>query len=101
MTVCTPPAPAGTRILESRPHPEQGYRAVLGIMRLGRRHGNARLDAASARALALGSCRFHTVKNILAAGPPGSYWHRVREQGVGRSDFEHTLARPAGRRLAD
>ena len=57
-----------TRILQSHPHPEQGYRAVLGIMRLGRQHGNARLDAASARALALGSCRFHTVKNILAAG---------------------------------
>ena len=57
-----------TRILHSRPHPEQGYRTVLGIMRLGRQHGNARLDAASTRALALGSCRFHTVKNILAAG---------------------------------
>ena len=56
------------RILQSRPHPEQGYRAVLGIMRLGRQYGNARLDAASARALALGSCRYHTVKNILAAG---------------------------------
>ena len=57
-----------TRILESRPHPEQGYKAVLGLMRLGRQHGNPRLDAASARAMALGSCRFHTVKNILAAG---------------------------------
>ena len=57
-----------TRILESRPHPEQGYRTVLGIMRLGRRHGDARLDAASARALAIGSCHYRTVKNILAAG---------------------------------
>ena len=56
------------RILQSRPHPEQGYKAVLGIMRLGRQHGNPRLDAASARAIALGSCRFHTVKNILATG---------------------------------
>ena len=57
-----------TRILESRPHPEQGYKAVLGLMRLGRQHGNDRLDAASARAIALGACRFHTVKNILATG---------------------------------
>ena len=56
------------RILESRPHPEQGYKAVLGLMRVGRQHGNPRLDAASARAIALGSCRFHTVKNILATG---------------------------------
>ena len=57
-----------TQILESRPHPEQGYRACLGLMRLGRRYGNRRLEAASARALALGSCRYRTVENILAAG---------------------------------
>ena len=57
-----------TRILRSRPHPEQEYRAVLGIMRLGRQHGNARLDTASARAMALGSYHYRTVKNILAAG---------------------------------
>ena len=36
--------------------------------RLGLQHGNARLDAASARAIAIGSCRFHTVNNILATG---------------------------------
>ena len=57
-----------TQILQSRPHPEQGYRPCLGIMRLGRRHGNLRLEAACARALALGSCRYHTVKNSLSAG---------------------------------
>ena len=57
-----------TRILESRPHPEQGYRTCLGIMQLGRRYGSDRLEAASARALALGSYRYRTVRNILAAG---------------------------------
>ena len=57
-----------SRILESRPHPEQGYRACLGIMQQGRRYGNIRLEAASNRALALGSCRYRTVSNILAAG---------------------------------
>ena len=56
------------RIIERRPHPEQGYRACLGIMRLGRQYGNDRLDAASARAMALGSYRYRTVKNILTAG---------------------------------
>ena len=56
------------QILQSRPHPEQGYRPCLGIMQLGRRHGNVRLEAACARALALGSCRYQTVKNILSAG---------------------------------
>ena len=57
-----------SRILESRPHPEQGYRACLGIIEQGRRYGNIRLEAASARALSLDSCRYHTVKNILSAG---------------------------------
>ena len=56
------------RILESRPHPEQGYRSCLGLMQLGRRHGNSRLEAACARALALDSCRYRTVRNILGAG---------------------------------
>ena len=37
------------QILESRPHPEQGYRACLGIVRLARSFGPARLEAAAAR----------------------------------------------------
>ena len=56
-----------TRILESRPHPEQGYRACLGIMRLGKKHGFDRLEAASRRALHLRAYSYRTVKNILAA----------------------------------
>ena len=59
-----------TRILESRPHPEQGYKAVLGLMRLA--GGGSTATSGSTprvpRAIALGSCRFHTVKNILATG---------------------------------
>jgi transposase len=55
-------------ILRSRPHPEQGYRACLGLMRLGRRYGLDRLEAACARAEGLRSYSYRTVKNILAAG---------------------------------
>lgn len=54
-------------ILRSRPHPEQGYRACLGLMRLGRRYGAERLEAASARAERLRSYSYRTVKNILAS----------------------------------
>ncbi len=54
-------------ILQRRPHPEQGYRACLGLMRLGRRSGAERLEAASARALRLQSYSYRTVKNILAS----------------------------------
>jgi transposase len=56
-----------TEILRSRPHPEQGYRACLGIMRLGRRYGAARLEAASCRAEQLRSYSYRTVKNILSS----------------------------------
>ena len=37
-------------ILERRPHPEQGFRACLGILRLARSVPTGRLDAAAARA---------------------------------------------------
>jgi transposase len=52
-------------ILERRPHPEQGYRACLGLMRLGRTHGMDRLDAACARAERLRSYSYRTVEHIL------------------------------------
>ena len=35
-----------TRILDSRTHPEQGYRSSLGIMRLGKAYSPERLEAA-------------------------------------------------------
>lgn len=56
------------RILESKPHPEQGYRACLGLMKLGRRYSNERLGAACSRALACGAISYSSVKSILAEG---------------------------------
>src|SRR5579859_204401 len=55
-------------ILRSRPHPEQGFRSCLGIFRLGRRHGEARLEAACARALAAGALSYRSVDSILKGG---------------------------------
>jgi transposase len=52
-------------LLERRPHPEQGYRACLGLMRLGREHGADRLEAACGRSERLRSYRFRTVEQIL------------------------------------
>ena len=42
-------------ILESRPHPEQGYRACIGILRLARQYGSDRLEAACDRGLDIGA----------------------------------------------
>jgi hypothetical protein len=52
-------------LLERRPHPEQGYRACLGLMRLGRQYGADRLEAACRRAEHLQSYRYRTVEHIL------------------------------------
>ena len=54
--------------MEHRPHPEQGYRACLGLQRLARQYGDARLEAACARALSIGSPTYRSVNSILAAG---------------------------------
>lgn len=54
--------------MEHRPHPEQGYRACLGLMRLARQYGADRLEAACARALSIRSPTYTSIKSILAAG---------------------------------
>ncbi len=55
-------------ILASRPHPEQGFRSCLGILRLGRRYGPERLEAACARALLVGATSYRSVESILRTG---------------------------------
>ena len=54
-----------TTILSSRRHPQQGYRACLGILRLAKTYGPERLEAASERALTLGTCRYKSIESIL------------------------------------
>ena len=69
----TGPATAAlvTAIMASRPHPEQGFRSCLGIMRLGRRYGDERLEAAAARALAIRALSYRSVESILRNGLDG------------------------------
>jgi transposase len=57
-----------TAILASRPHPEQGYRSCLGLLRLEKRYGAARVDAACARALHAGARSYRHVDSILKHG---------------------------------
>ncbi len=55
-------------ILERRIHPQQGYRACLGILRLGKTHGEVRLELACRRALSLGACSYKSLESILRQG---------------------------------
>ncbi len=52
-------------ILASRPHPQQGFRSCLGILRLGKTYGDARLEAACQRALVLGALSYRSIESIL------------------------------------
>jgi transposase len=52
-------------ILEERSHPEQGFRACLGIVRLVKAFGQERVDAACARALEIGARTYGSVRSIL------------------------------------
>ena len=52
-------------ILEHRPHPEQGFRSCLGILRLARPFGTGRLEAAAAHAIEIGALTYGSVRSIL------------------------------------
>jgi transposase len=54
--------------MEHRPHPEQGYRACLGLQRLARQFGAARLEAACARAQSIRAPTYRSINSILASG---------------------------------
>ena len=68
-------------IMENKPHPQMGYRSCLGILRLGQRYSNERLEAAARRALATGACSYPSVKSIL-------------ERALDRQPLEITSNRP-------
>jgi transposase len=52
-------------ILRERTHPEQGFRAGVGILRLAKTYGRERLEAACGRALEIGARSYSSVNSIL------------------------------------
>lgn len=55
-------------LLEGKPHPEQGYRSCLGLLNLVKRYGPTRLEAACAKAGAVGAFTRRSVASILEHG---------------------------------
>ena len=55
-------------ILATRPYPEQGYKACLGIINLTRDYEPVRVEAAARRALKFKTCSYRSMKAILSAG---------------------------------
>ncbi len=52
-------------IMNSRAHPQQGFRSCLGVLKLAKRYGAERLELACKRALAIGAHSFQSVESIL------------------------------------
>jgi len=57
-----------TQILDSKQHPQQGYRSCLGVMRLGKRYSPKRLESACARAIFIRAHSYKSVESILKNG---------------------------------
>jgi transposase len=55
-------------ILATRPYPEQGFKACLGIINLTRDYEPVRVEAAAERALKFKTCSYRSMKAILSAG---------------------------------
>ena len=57
-----------TVLMNERKHPEQAYKACLGLFRLESRYSKERLNDACQRALHYRNYSYHSVRNILAKG---------------------------------
>jgi transposase len=53
------------QILHAKPHPEQGFRACLGILRLVRAWGAERVEAACLRGIDIGAHSYSSIVSIL------------------------------------
>ena len=55
--------------MKAKPHPEQGFRSCLGIMRLVKTYGAARVEAASQRGNDIGATTYGSIASILKGDP--------------------------------
>lgn len=56
------------RVISSRKLPEQGFRSCLGILRLGERYDQTRLESACAAALKMRSFNYRVIEELLKGG---------------------------------
>jgi transposase len=66
MGTCT--AQLVEKIIAAKAHPQQGFRACLGILRLAKTFGQERLEAACHRAMVIGATSYKSVESILKNG---------------------------------
>ena len=71
------------RLLSAREHPEQGIRACLGVLRLAKSYGSARLELACERALAAGALSSRYVEQLLKADRRQPFLDQHPDEGLG------------------
>ena len=80
--------PATTALVEAimtaKPHPEQGFRSCLGILRLVKSYGAQRLEAACRRGNDIGATTYGSIASILKQG-----LDRVQEQNTAPDRVKH------------
>ena len=80
-------------ILLKRPHPQQAYRTLLGILRLEKAYGNSRLEAACSRALYINTLSYKSIESILKNGLDQK---PLPEKSRGKDPVKHKNIRGAG-----
>ena len=84
------------RILTTKPHPEQGFRACLGILRLVRSYGPERLEAACQRGMDIGARSYGSIQSILRNGLDRAFRPEpvpdelpIQHENIRGSDYYH------------
>lgn len=80
-------------VLLKRAHPQQAYRTLLGILRLGKSYGNVRLEAACSRALYINSHSYKSIESILKNGLDQK---PLPETNIKKESIKHKNIRGAG-----
>ncbi len=84
------------KLIELRPHPEHGYRSILGVIRLAKHYEPERIEAACRRAIALNAYSYTSVRSILEHGldrqplpteTPPQPQHRRHHRNVRGGDY--------------
>jgi transposase len=68
-------------IMKAKPHPEQGFRACLGILRLEKSYGAQRVEAACHRGNDIGATSYGSVVSILKHGLDKAYAQENAPEG--------------------
>ena len=80
-------------LLVSKVHPQQAYRTLMGILRLGKSFGDERLEAACNRALYIGALSYRSIESILKNGLDQK---ALPQTGIKSKPVKHKNIRGAG-----